>query len=108
MFQVFDGYPAWVANESILTAEQEWGKWFFHFSSKDVFFRDYPLQVSKHEFISPRWFCWHLLNEETGEFEHFYTEDIDLSQYDVGDKLEAADEFLRQQTLEQAIRILEK
>lgn len=60
VYKLLDGWPAWVANDSIDYSDDEWGLFFLHISSKDHVFRGIPIQASPTEIASPRWFCWKL------------------------------------------------
>jgi hypothetical protein len=58
VYQELDGYPEWVADESIHTGDKEWGIFFMHISSKGHEFRGVPIQASRTDFASSRLFCW--------------------------------------------------
>lgn len=65
VYQELDGYPEWVANEGIHLSEEEWGLFFLHISSKDHEFRGIPIQQSRDDFASPRFFCWKRNEDDT-------------------------------------------
>lgn len=63
VYQDLAGYPKWVARQDIHFADQEWGLFFMHVSSKDLLFRGVPIQNSPDDFASCRWFCWEMAED---------------------------------------------
>lgn len=75
VYQELDGYPEWVADESIHFSENEWGLFFLHISSKDHEYRGVPIQKSRDDFASPRYFCWKKNDDDT--LTQFVSEEIE-------------------------------
>ena len=75
VYKNLDGAPAWVANESIMFSEEEWGLFYLHLSSNGLEFRGEPIQKSRYDFASPRLFCWEL--QDDGTIQQLYADELD-------------------------------
>ena len=58
IYKEIEGYPKWVADESISLARYEWGLFTLHISSRGYSYRGAPLQHNFIDFASSRTLCW--------------------------------------------------
>ena len=75
VYKGFEGYPAWVASDDVELLDDEWGLFFLHISSKDHEFRGVPIQKTKYDFASPRFFCWKRCDD--GKIQEIISEEIE-------------------------------
>jgi hypothetical protein len=76
VYKCLDGYPAWVASDTYEISDDEWAIFFMHISSVDHVFRGVPIQRTRFDFASPRFFCWHM--KDDGKIEHIIADEIEV------------------------------
>lgn len=99
VYKCFDGFPAWVASDTYEISDDEWAIFFMHISSVDHVFRGVPIQKNRFDFASPRFFCWHMRDDNV--IEQIVAEEVEVESS--SDFLERTDKFIEEEFLGPAV-----
>jgi len=76
VYQMLDGFPAWVSDSTVSHYVDSTASFFLHISSKNHYYKDIPIQKNAYDFASPRFFCWTL---ENGKLTQYVSEEVDFA-----------------------------
>ena len=104
-YKILEGYPAWVGDPDVDTAQDEYGAFFLNFCSDGYEFRGVPIQRSPSEYASPRFFCWARTSEG---MVNLYTDEVELDQREMTKFNENFKDMMDSLLLKPAMDILSK